>query len=154
MRVGIATFTFTLCFPEPCILVKQDTIPPVQSISHILKDRIQPGVSWILVSIPGSGRSPREGNGNLLQYSYLGNPMDRGSWWATVHRVTESDTPEATSHTCMPPCKHCPTTSALAEHSQTVPLFCQPHCCQVIGYIIDHKTISTSPPSHITLPLL
>ena len=39
--------------------------------------------------IPGSGRSPREGNGNLLQYSCLGNPMDRGAWWATVHGVTK-----------------------------------------------------------------
>ena len=36
-------------------------------------------------SIPGSGRSRGEGNGNLLQYSYLENPMDRGAWWATVH---------------------------------------------------------------------
>ena len=36
-------------------------------------------------SIPGSGRSPGEGNGNLLQYSYLGNPMDRGAWRATGH---------------------------------------------------------------------
>ena len=45
-----------------------------------------------LGSIPGSGRSPREGNGNLLQYSCLGNPMDRGGWQATVHRVAdESD---------------------------------------------------------------
>ena len=35
--------------------------------------------------IPGSGRDPREGNGNPLQYSCLGNPMDRGAWWATVH---------------------------------------------------------------------
>ena len=35
--------------------------------------------------IPGSGRSPGEGNGNPLQYSYLGNPMDRGVWQATVH---------------------------------------------------------------------
>ena len=32
--------------------------------------------------IPGLGRSPREGNGNPLQYSYVGNPMDRGAWWA------------------------------------------------------------------------
>ena len=46
--------------------------------------------------IPGSGRSPGEGNGNPLQYSCLENPMDRGGWWATVHRVTESDTTEAT----------------------------------------------------------
>ena len=43
-------------------------------------------------SIPGLGRSPREGNGNPLQYSCLGNPMDRGARWATVHGVTkESD---------------------------------------------------------------
>ena len=34
-------------------------------------------------SIPGSGRSPGEGHGNPLQYSCLGNPMDRGAWWAT-----------------------------------------------------------------------
>ena len=34
--------------------------------------------------IPRSGRSPGEGNGNPLQYSCLGNPMDRGAWWATV----------------------------------------------------------------------
>ena len=37
--------------------------------------------------IPGSGRSPGEGNGYLLQYSCLGNPMDRGAWWATVQGV-------------------------------------------------------------------
>ena len=35
-------------------------------------------------SIPGSGRSPGEGNGDPLQYSCLGNPMDRGAWWATA----------------------------------------------------------------------
>ena len=35
--------------------------------------------------IPGSGRSPMEGNGNSLQFSFLENPMDRGTWWATVH---------------------------------------------------------------------
>ena len=44
-------------------------------------------------SIPRLGRSPGEGNGNLLQYSCLGNPMDRGAWWALVQRVPkESDT--------------------------------------------------------------
>ena len=40
-------------------------------------------------SIPGLGISPRVGNGNPLQYSCLKNPMDRGAWWATVHRVTK-----------------------------------------------------------------
>ena len=43
-----------------------------------------------LGSIPGSGRSPGEGNGNPLQYSCLENPMDRGVWWATVHGVAQS----------------------------------------------------------------
>ena len=43
-----------------------------------------------LGSIPGSGRSPGEGNGNLLQYSYLENSMERGAWWSTVHEVTKS----------------------------------------------------------------
>ena len=41
------------------------------------------------VSIPGSRRSPGEGNGNPLQYSYLGNPIHRGTWWTTVHEVTK-----------------------------------------------------------------
>ena len=41
-------------------------------------------------SIPGSGVSPGEGNGNPFQYSCLGNPRDRGAWWATVHGVATS----------------------------------------------------------------
>ena len=41
-------------------------------------------------SIPGWGRSPGEGNGNSLQYSCPGNPMDRGAWQAAVHGVTKS----------------------------------------------------------------
>ena len=41
-------------------------------------------------SIPGLGRSPREGNGNPLQYSCLGNPMVRGAWRATVHGVAKN----------------------------------------------------------------
>ena len=43
-------------------------------------------------SIPGSGISPGEGNGNPLQYSCLENSMDGGAWWATVHGVTKSQT--------------------------------------------------------------
>ena len=45
-----------------------------------------------LGSIPGSGRSPREGNGNPLQYSCLENPMDREAWQATVHGIAKSRT--------------------------------------------------------------
>ena len=43
-------------------------------------------------SMLGSGRSPGEGHGNSLQYSGLENPMDRGAWWATVHRDVQSRT--------------------------------------------------------------
>ena len=43
-----------------------------------------------LSSIPGLGRSPGEGNGYPLQYSWLENPMDRGAWWATVHGIAKS----------------------------------------------------------------
>ena len=41
-------------------------------------------------SLPGLGRSPGEGDGNSLQYSCLENPMNRGAWWAIVHRVAKS----------------------------------------------------------------
>ena len=40
--------------------------------------------------IPGLGRSPEGGHGNSLQYSCLENPIDRGAWWVTVHRITKS----------------------------------------------------------------
>ena len=43
-------------------------------------------------SIPGSGRSPGEGNGYPLQYFCLKNSIERGAWWATVHGVTKSRT--------------------------------------------------------------
>ena len=49
-----------------------------------------------VVSIPGSGRSPGEGNDNPLQYSCLENPMERRAWWAIVCGVAESDS----KHTC------------------------------------------------------
>ena len=45
-----------------------------------------------LYSVPGSGKSLGEGNGNPLQYSCLENSMDRGAWWPTAHGVTKSQT--------------------------------------------------------------
>ena len=52
-----------------------------QAVKNLLANAGDPGL------IPGSGGSPGEGNGNPLQYSCLGNPMERGAWWATVHGV-------------------------------------------------------------------
>ena len=46
--------------------------------------------------LPGWGRFPGGGHGNPFQYSCLEKPMERGAWWATVYRVTESDTTEVT----------------------------------------------------------
>ena len=54
-------------------------------------------------SFPGPGRSSGERNGNPFQYSWLGNPVDRGAWWATVHGVTKSQrqlNDYAHMHTC------------------------------------------------------
>ena len=48
-----------------------------------------PGNAGDVGLIPGSGISSGEGNGNPLQYSCLGNPMDRGAWWASVHGVVK-----------------------------------------------------------------
>ena len=57
------------------------------------KSACQAGDTRNVGLISGSGRSPGEGNGNPLQYSCLGNPMDREVWQATVHGVTkQSDT--------------------------------------------------------------
>ena len=46
------------------------------------------------IQFPGQGRSPGGENGNPLQYPCLGNPMERGTWWITVHGVAESDVTE------------------------------------------------------------
>ena len=59
-------------------------------VAQMLKNLPAMQETW--VSIPGSGRSPREGNGNPLQYSGLGNPMERGAYGVTVHGLAKSQT--------------------------------------------------------------
>ena len=58
-------------------------------------------------SIPGAGRFLRVGNGNLLQYSCLRNPMDKGTWQATVHGVAKSWTRLSNEHTHRQYINHC-----------------------------------------------
>ena len=52
--------------------------------------RRREGASQVVKNPPANAGSPGGGHGNALQYSCLENPMDRGAWWATVHRVTKS----------------------------------------------------------------
>ena len=65
--------------------------------------RYLPAIVGDAGSIPGSGRSPGEGNGNPLQYSSLGNLMDRGAWGATVRRVEKNWTWLSTHNTELEP---------------------------------------------------
>ena len=70
------------------------TCRQVLSLSSLLAKEVKnlPSSTGDMGSIPGSGRSPREGNDIPLQYSCLGNPMDRGAWQATVHGFSKSQT--------------------------------------------------------------
>ena len=103
--ISVAQSCPTLCDPMNC------STPGLHvhhqlflDISNLSSGALSPGSSGLknlpaslgdVGSIPASGRSPAEGNGNPFQYSYLGNPMDRGAWLATVHEVAKrSDTTE------------------------------------------------------------
>ena len=65
---------------------------PAQVILGVKNPTTNAGDVRHVGSIPESGKSSGGGSGNLLQYSCLENPMDRGAWWATVHRVTKNRT--------------------------------------------------------------
>ena len=80
-------FTLTLIFVTICIVLFVLLGFPVGS--EVKVSACNAGDTGL---IPGLGRSLGEGNGNPLQYSCLENPMDRGAWWATVHRVAKSQT--------------------------------------------------------------
>ena len=70
------------------------------SLSRWLSSKESTGNAGDTVSIPGSGRSPGGENGNIFQCSCLENPVDRGAWWATVHRIIkESYTTEQLNNT-------------------------------------------------------
>ena len=77
-----------------------------------------------LGSIPGSGRSPGEGNGNPLQYSCLENPMDRGAWRATVHGVARVRHDLVTKPPIPPPVKTLVIHATGTEMARDVVLTC------------------------------
>ena len=88
-------------FPGKSCIIKHFLLPKFNSpqdkygLPWWLSDKesfCSAGVAGDVGWIPGLERSPGEGNDNPLQYSCLGNPMDRGAWRATVHRVSKSRT--------------------------------------------------------------
>ena len=95
--------------------------------------------------ISGSERSPGEGNGNLLQCSCLGNPMNRGAWWAAGQRVTEVDRTERLSSGPVPP-----STQQLHLGTQQTPWSTPVQT----NLLIVRNCSSPTVPSQITLPFI
>ena len=100
MGIYYYSFHFCVCFKFSTIKkLKQSrycrcffrvgTCPSKRGFPGGSKAKNPPANAGDVGSIPGSGRSPEEGNGNPLQYSCLGNPMDRGAWQVAVHGVTK-----------------------------------------------------------------
>ena len=98
--------SFWLLFPNPhpssvSYLILFFISPPkypfnpnicLQLLYHSIQSSYLVAPLWLQLGPRHSSSIPGEGNGNLLQYSSLENPMDRGAWWATVHGVTKSQT--------------------------------------------------------------
>ena len=104
--------TFLCCYP-------QYRLSWASQVAQLVKN--PPANARNLGLIPGPGRAPGGGNGNPLQYSCLGNPMDRGTWRVTLHGVAkESDLTyqlnniHFSEHTCT--CMHCHTSAHSFSH--------------------------------------
>ena len=99
--------------------------------------------------ILGLRRSPGEGNGNPFQYSCLENSMDRGAWWATVHRVAESDMTEQLTHTHTHARTHThwnfknkfTLQFQLSSVTLSCPTLCDPKDCSTPGFPVHHQLL-------------
>ena len=93
MSIGVLTLCDNFCSTlkvKTCIKISKHHRIISSQVALVVKNL--PANAGDPGSIPGFGRSPREGNGNLLKYSSLENPMDRGAWWAIAPGVTKSQT--------------------------------------------------------------
>ena len=89
-------------------------------------DSVSPETSWGRKTLGG-------GNGNPSRYSYLGNPMDRGTWWAIVLRVAESQMQVSTdAHNLAVPRDYC------CSVSKSCPTLCDPMNCSIPGFPVLH----------------
>ena len=77
---------FTFICVWPCLPIRMDFLSGGDGKEPTCQCKRHRDVGWI----PGSGRSPGGGRGNPLQYPCLENPMDRGAWWAIVHRIAKN----------------------------------------------------------------
>ena len=103
--------------------------------------------------IPGSGRSPGEGNGNPLQYSCLENPMDRGAWWATVYGVGKSCTRLSVSLSLTHTHTHTHTHARTHTHSCPIyPMFWLPLRSDRVVLSFQVERDLTPSDSHVSLP--
>ena len=90
-HLGSVTFTVSKTRSHCMVFISHSTVPVAQLGQSECSDGKESACNaGELGSIPGSGRSPGEGNGKSLQYSCLESSTDRGTWWATVHGVAES----------------------------------------------------------------
>ena len=80
---------------SPALVIFHSALFKLDLVTPVVKNL---PAMWATRSIPGSGRSPGEGNGYPLQYSCLENPTDRGAWRATVHGVSKSRTHLSNPH--------------------------------------------------------
>ena len=87
-------------------------------------------------SIPGLEGYPREGNGNLLQYSCLRNPMDRGAWWATVHGGHKRSWTLLSNLTTTIVTRHILITSKRIKSSQGLHKLMRQHCVITIIEVV------------------
>ena len=90
-HLGSVTFTVSKIRSHCMVFISHSNVPVAQMGHSQCSDGKESACkARDLGSIPGSGRSPGEGNGSSLQYSCLESSMDRGTWWATVHGVAKS----------------------------------------------------------------
>ena len=87
----MSTSSLTLSFPVPKFLLILLNVSLASQVMLVVKNpSANKGDVKRHSFDPWVGKIPWRGNGNPLQYSYLENPMDRGAWWVTVHRVAKS----------------------------------------------------------------